>query len=35
MANMNTQNDFLDNAVYDEVGIDGTGDLNTEMCSSI
>lgn len=32
---MNTRNDFLDNAVYDEDGIDGTGDLNTEICSSM
>lgn len=32
---MNTRNDFLDNAVYDEVGIDETGEMNTEMCSSM
>ena len=30
---MNAQNDFLDNAVDDGFGIEGTGDLNTEMCS--
>ena len=32
---MNTQNDFLDNAVDDGFGIDGIGDLHTEMCSSM
>lgn len=32
---MNTRNDFLDNAVDDGFGIDGTGDLHTEMCSSM
>ncbi len=32
---MNTRNDFLDDAVDDGFGIDGTGDLNTEMCSSM
>lgn len=32
---MNTQNDFLDNAVDDEFGIDRTEDLNAEMCSSL
>lgn len=32
---MNTRNDFLDNAVYDEAGIDGAGDLSTKMCSSM
>lgn len=30
---MNTQNDFLDNAVDDELAIDRTEDLNAEMCS--
>lgn len=30
---MNTQNDFLDNAVDDGFGIDRTEDLNAEMCS--
>ena len=30
---MNTQNDFLDNAVDDELAIDGTENLNAEMCS--
>ena len=32
---MNTQNDFLDNAVDDELAIDRTEDLNAEMCSSL
>jgi len=32
---MNTQKGFLDNAADDGFGIDGTGDLDTEMCSSI
>ena len=32
---MNTRNDFLDNAVDDGFGIDGTGEMNTEMCSSM
>ena len=30
---MNTQNDFLDNAVDDELAIGMTEDLNAEMCS--
>ena len=30
---MNTQNDFLDNAVDDELAIDRTEDMNAEMCS--
>lgn len=30
---MNTQNNFLDNAVDDEFSIDRTGDLDAEMCS--
>ena len=30
---MNTRNDFLDNAVDNEFGTDGTGEMNTEMCS--
>ena len=30
---MNTQNDFLDNAVDDELAIDGTENMNAEMCS--
>lgn len=30
---MNTQNGFLDNAVDDELAIDGTGNLNAEMCT--
>lgn len=30
---MNTQNDFLDNVVYDEFDVDSAGDLNAEMCS--
>ena len=30
---MNTHNDFLDNAVDDELAIDRTEDLNAEMCS--
>lgn len=30
---MNTQNDFLDNAVDDELAIDGTENLNEEVCS--
>lgn len=32
---MSTQNDFLDNAVNDELAIDRTEDLNAEMCSSL
>ena len=32
---MNTQNDFLDNAVDDGVVTDGAGDLDAEMCSYI
>ena len=30
---MNTQNDFLDNAVDDGVVTDGAGELDAEMCS--
>lgn len=30
---MNTQNDFLDNAVDDGFRMDRTEDLNAEMCS--
>lgn len=30
---MNTQNDFLDNAVDDELAIDGKEDMDAEMCS--
>lgn len=30
---MNTQNDFLDNAVDDEFSIDRSGGLDIEMCS--
>ena len=30
---MNTQNDFLDNAVDDELARESTGDMNAEMCS--
>ena len=30
---MNARNDFLDSAVDNEFGTDGTGEMNTEMCS--
>lgn len=32
---MNARNDFLDSAVDNEFGTDGTGEMNTEMCSSM
>ena len=32
---MNTHNDFLDNAVNDELEMEGIGDLTTDVCSDM